>query len=486
MLDINVISLIVSAIFILIYIVYLSAQAWRKAIKSVLIILVLEGALRRWIIPQASDFVYFLKDIVFLGACFGFFSSCKEKLKLSYLRKLQNFQIAFLLILGGWFLFQTFNPKLGSPVLGLFGVKFYLFYCPLVWMTPYVFKDKEEFIQYLRKYLLLIIPICFLGVVQFFSPANSPLNTYLASEVGEDLGTATFSGSENVRITGTFSYIAGLATFLTYCFGILLPLIESGAINQSLIISAVEIILIISNTFMNGSRTILVSMIIWLGGYFVLQNPKNIVSFTQKVTPVVIVGLIALTVFPSATRFLQPALSSFESRLTGNDDLSGRTNTIFTQPLELTQFTGLDGYGVGAAHPAVTSLQVKLNFPPSEPLPNYKSGSHTERIEAEPGKVLLEIGPIGFLLWYGFRISLMFSLWRTYCRLKDKVLKKLALSAFLQHLALLPGMLIMNHVVQVYYWFLASFIFLLPQLEAKEHEKIAYQQYIHIQINRHN
>ncbi|MFM6609252.1 MAG: hypothetical protein ACKPJQ_07400, partial [Dolichospermum sp.] len=61
------------------FIVYLSSLNWRKSLKFALVIVVLEGALRKWVLPQASDMIYFLKDIILLGAYLKFYSSSEPK-----------------------------------------------------------------------------------------------------------------------------------------------------------------------------------------------------------------------------------------------------------------------------------------------------------------------------------------------------------------------------------------------------------------------
>jgi hypothetical protein len=48
-----------------------------------LILVVLEGALRKWVLPQASQFIYFLKDFVLIGAYLRYF--CCLQYKLAYL-----------------------------------------------------------------------------------------------------------------------------------------------------------------------------------------------------------------------------------------------------------------------------------------------------------------------------------------------------------------------------------------------------------------
>jgi signal transduction histidine kinase len=84
------------------------------------------------------------------------------------------------------------------------------------------------------------------------------------------------------------------------------------------------------------------------------------------------------------------------------------------------------------------------------------------------GRIALELGPIGFLFWYGLRISLVIALFWTYWNVKSQFLRQLALTAFLIQAILFNGQLVFHHTFSVYYWFFSSFIFLLPRLEEIE------------------
>ena len=89
---------------------YLSALKWRRAVKAVFLLLVLEGALRKWILPQGNEIIYFLKDIVLLGAYFNFylFSDSDKK----FLSRVSIINIIIFIAIG-WCLFQVFHLRFG-------------------------------------------------------------------------------------------------------------------------------------------------------------------------------------------------------------------------------------------------------------------------------------------------------------------------------------------------------------------------------------
>jgi hypothetical protein len=432
-------------------IVYISSIDWRRTIQTVFFLLVLEGALRKWVLPQASNFIYFLKDFVLLGAYIRYYLLSISERKVT----IQSDWIKLLIFMvSAWCFFQAFNPSLGSPIVGFFGLRGYLFYIPLMWMLPSLFQSEEELYKFLRTHLLLAIPIGILGIAQFFSPANSILNVYSNDE---GPAVATFGVSTAVRITGSFSYISGYAVYLLVCFGLLIPFLS---INQSRWwrwASITEIFLVTVNSFMTGSRGAVFANVLLFVGYLsvrALIQPSNTLRLIQKfLIPALIVAI-------AASIWFKPAIDAFWLRTTSNKDVSGRISGSFTEPLDFIKYKQFDGYGTGATHQAAPALRKALNLSQAEPIPVY--------FESEMGRVSLELGPFGFLLWYGLRISIMIALWFVFWRLKRPFLQQLALVAFLTHALQFNGQLVVHHTFSVYYWFLSSFIWVLPRLEQIE------------------
>ena len=89
-------------------------------------------------------------------------------------------------------------------------------------------------------------------------------------------------------------------------------------------------------------------------------------------------------------------------------------------------------------------------------------------VENEPQRVMFELGPLGFLVWYALRIMLIIALWRTHTKCRVPLYRELALTGCLVHLIGFPGQMVFQITFLVYYWFLAGFIFLLPRLERIE------------------
>ncbi len=442
-------------------IVGLSSLDWRRAVKAALVIVVLEGVLRKWVLPQASDMIYFFKDLVLLGAYLRYYLGSEPK----YPLRLTFLNIALFMSFG-WCVFQVFNPSLGSPIVGFFGLKAYLFYVPLMWMLPTLFQSEEELYKFLRNYLLLVIPISILAIIQFYSPINSPINVY-----GGGVEAQAVAGG-NPRVTGTFPYLAGYSTYLSICFTILIPLLSVPQTKIWSMLTLVEVLLVAGTSFMTGARGLLLFEILFILAYFCLlwfTKPSKAVGATKHfIIPVILI----LAVVPI---FFNKAIQAFSNRATSASDSSTFVDRIFssfTAPQQAMQHKGFDSYGIGATHQAASTLRKSLGLSIGESLPPS---------EGEMGRIVLEIGPFGFLIWYGLRLILIFSLLGVFLKLKSPFLRNLALAVFLLHAISLTAQLVFNNTLGIYYWFFSGFIFLLPELQYRQslsHKQQAKQRYV--------
>ncbi|NEO88596.1 MAG: hypothetical protein F6J87_30850 [Spirulina sp. SIO3F2] len=432
---------------------YWSFQDWRRAVKTVFFILVIDGALRKWFLPQFSEPIYFLKDFVLLGAYIRYFLYPKAD---DYFPIRNNFITILIITASGWCFFQAFNPYLGSPLVGVLGIKSYLFYIPLIWMVPRLFRTEEELYIFLRNHLFLLVPVGILGIVQFFSPIHSPINQYIPGR-NEPIATFGFAGSVNVRITGTFSYLNSYQGYLSACFGLLMPLVSFPKSLRWQLIVYLEVFLISLNSFMTGSRTPVIVAVLFCIGYFgirLIRRPELILAWAVRVLPF---GIIAASAMLIAFR---QVIEAFWLRVSSNEDLGGRIASGFIGPFDLMEHTGFDGFGVGATHAGSISLRSALGVPLPFPLP--------VEIEPEMGRVALELGPIGFVLWYGMRVAIIVGLLVIFFRLKRPFLRDLALAGALIQTVMFINQMVFHNSFGLYYWLYTSFLYALPWLERVE------------------
>ncbi len=432
-----------------IFIVWISSLNWRRSVKAVFCVIIFEGILRKWVLPQASDMIYFLKDLIIGGSYINYYFNHETKYPFK-----TNGLTVLLLLATGWCLFQAFNPSLGSPIVGFFGLKTYLFYIPLMWMFPTLFQSEDDLYKNLRNYLVLAIPVCLLSIAQFFSPVSSPINVY----AGGQEATATLTGTAAVRVTGTFPYIAGYAVYLSVCFSLLIPLLTVKQSSFWRAVTLVEALLVAGTSFMTGARGLLLFEVLFLAGYACvigLTQPSLAARCTKQII------LPSIIISGAVSTFFRSAIDAFFARSANSspETFFDRALSAFAEPFQATSLKGLDGYGTGATHQAVSALRQVLNL---------RTGELPPPSEGETGRVVLELGPFGFLFWYGLRLVLIFSLWQVFLKLKKPFLRQLALVGFLFQAIQITGPVVFNNTFSLYYWFFSGLIFLLPQLERRD------------------
>ena len=438
-----------------ILLLFVSASHWRLAVKSALVLVIFEGVLRKWVLPQASEFLYFLKDALFFGAYIGYFAKEKVRLKIRVPTPL----IVLLAAAGCLILLLTVNPTLNSIVVGLLGLKSYLFYAPLCLLLPSLFRSTGELQRFLQYYLLLCIPVCILGTAQFYSPPDSPINVYAASAsgtLGGDEREAEVFGEEgNVRVTGTFPFLWGYSTYLTFCLAMAVALLVHNRSWVWLAISAVELLLMTGNMFMTGARAMILATGLIIVGFAVFSYFER--NRNKKIIPLLATAIL-LSSAACAIWFREPVQAFFTRTQDADDSLVGRTlMPLVVEPWLYLDKAGMFGYGPASTQAAGWVLRQQLALPPPMAVPPPSEG--------ESLRIILELGAIGLVLWQALRIYILYRLTLTLYKLRTPLLRHLCLAAVLVHvLFLLTNAPVFNPTAGIYYWFLAGFMFL-PALE---------------------
>src|SRR5437867_3791357 len=98
---------------------------WRQAVQLAVVLAVFEGAIRKWLLPDAQVYVYFFKDALLLGAYAAFFGGRINNRQRVFSAHPANPVLLLLLLLA---ILEIANPDLPSPLVGIFGLKAYLMY----------------------------------------------------------------------------------------------------------------------------------------------------------------------------------------------------------------------------------------------------------------------------------------------------------------------------------------------------------------------
>ncbi|MFL6197466.1 MAG: hypothetical protein ACJ75H_24985 [Thermoanaerobaculia bacterium] len=426
-----------------------SFRRWRTAVQLAMVLLVFEGAIRKWLVPGAQDLIYFAKDVLLLGAYAGYFRD-RPRLRWVRLPPLPTLYgvLAFSAVLG---LVQIFNPALPNLLVGIFGFKAYFFYVPLLFVLPAVFRDDASLYHFLRRYCLIAIPVGLLATAQFVAPSSSLLNTYARS--GEDAYIATFGSSAFVRVTATFSFITGYTAYLLATAILMLCLLAAGGWRfrgHLLLFGALG--LTILGMFMSGSRGPVLLIVLLFPLYWwlaVIRERGGGAVFGRLVIALsLLAGVLVLTG--------DQAIEAFRGRAAGVSDVRNRVASPLLSPFLLLPDAGLLGFGIGSTHQTAAALAPNLA---------PYSWLHGLIVEVESGRVMLELGPIGFLLVYFARIYLAAFAFGQILVLRTRFHRTLATASFLYFLTALPGGVVFDVTSDVFYWFYAGLLLLTLRLD---------------------
>jgi hypothetical protein len=304
----------------------------------------------------------------------------------------------------------------------------------------------------LRRYLLLALPVGALAVAQFFSPAGSPLNTYARSTNAME-SIVTFGSSTYVRVTATFSFISGYTSYLmaTVIFLLVWMAHTRWRIRGNfLMYGALSITLL--GMLMTGSRgpVLLLAALFpfywWLG---VLREEGGGSTFGRL--------LLGLSLVAAVLAWLgEDAIGAFYGRALGVSDVPSRLSMPIQAPLHVIGDAGPFGFGIGATHQ--TAAAVTPGIIPYIWLRGLL-------IEVESGRVMLELGAIGFAIIYLIRIYLALFAFGQVFKLRTRFHRALAVGSFLFLLSSLPSGIVFDATSGVYYWTFVGLLFLAMRLD---------------------
>lgn len=352
-----------------------------KLFIAVFLIVIFEGALRKWVSNSLTNPIILLRDSL---AVYGIYWAISHG-KLTKIPQVSQLLIFWTVCLVLWGALQLIVND-GSILLYIIGLRFWLLY---LWfgvvagisLTAY---DFNYVIKVLLKTALVILPLV---VLQFFSPPDSFINKQL-----DDDATGVFRLSGDiVRTTGTFSFTAGETIYLSILGPLVFGTITSA--NKLFISKLLPMIIIMAYftlVLLAGSRTALLTFVIQFICFIVIEflylnksdKPRN------KNSKFLLIGaLLSLCVLPF---ILTTAIDATTERLSSASDAEDPIDRILTNifgEVTLDSFNFF-GFGLGAGS----------NFAGIVNDTNFSLG------EFEASRILNEAGIVG-VLFIGLKIA---------------------------------------------------------------------------------
>jgi hypothetical protein len=356
---------------------------------AVLLIVILEGAVRKWLWPGSTLPLLVLRDsLVLTGIAIGIRNGWY---------RLSAWPEAMLAI---WTLaisclifFQTMTD-LEPPAVAVLGIRSWLLYAWFALLCART-QNAEQMERILRLLGYLLIPMAALVFAQHWLPPGHFLNRQADSD---EAGHVFTVADGIVRVTGTFSFNAGYGVFISFA-GITALALLAGEL-RSIRKQALRWTIIASYfvcVILSGSRGSIISSGVMIAALLVamlIRNKRGSIRNSVAVLCVLcIMGALAPLLFSRAisatqTRFQNAAHS---------ESMSARiSNSLFGSDDSREQFTVL-GHGVGLGNNAAGVLM------------GGKAGFILG--EGEPDKILLEAGLFGFIF---LLIRWMMAFWGLY------------------------------------------------------------------------
>jgi hypothetical protein len=402
------------------------------------LLVVLDGAIRKWALPGHAEAVYFTKDALLMAAFVKAFLQGTLRWPLLFRR---TWVALVLVAYAAWVFVEAVNPELPALTVGLFGLRSHVLYLLLVPLLPAVLSPSaDRRLALVRRYVWWIaLPIAALGVAQFSNAFGSVLNKYVSVEtVG---GIATFGLGGRVRITGTFSYISGMTTFcilnLSLAIGLLVSAVTSPGRRW---VAGVVLMLVYAVVGpMTGSRSVLAMPLAGLP-FVVAELARRRGINSRLVTGVVLAGFAGLIIMQTSAA---AGWTAFIERVTTTSDASSRVGLMFSGPIRHLELAGPFGYGAGSTHQAAPRL-----VPGTAPY----SWLPTQQFEDELGRVALELGAVGFVLFLALKIGAVLLAIRAMRRARDPASLTIAVTAVIFCSSHFAGNIVFNVVGAVFFW----------------------------------
>jgi hypothetical protein len=180
-------------------------------IELYVILLIFEGALRKWFLPSLSDPLLLVRDPVAVVICVLGYRS-KNLVFDGYLR-------ALFLLLAGFVAIgalQLINGIGGSPFVIAYGLRTYLLHLPVAFVMARVL-NSTDIRRILMMFLWAALPMAVLMAVQFESSPHAWVNLGVAGHRGQ-----IFAAPGHIRPAGTFSFVNGPMGFFTIALAALI------------------------------------------------------------------------------------------------------------------------------------------------------------------------------------------------------------------------------------------------------------------------
>jgi hypothetical protein len=376
-----------------------------RLVFTIYLLVLFEGVLRKWIVPQWGKILFFIRDPFVLAIYILVFSK-RTRFRTGFLELGCLFGVVGLILIVAQRISGTGEQDLLPVVLVAAGWRNYFFYLPLAFIIGR-YLDSRDLKRLIGTTLLISVAMGLLITVQFASPPNAPIN------VGSgDSGQLYFNETlpeGHVRASGTFTSNIGVTAFaasaVAFTISLWLAPYRSRSKSFHLLLACGTAGALVCLSF-SGSR----GAFVWAGLILVmgvaglsLASHRLGLKSGIVISVLVVSGATILPVlFPDAIRVFVERWSDAqmleERQFSGG--IFGRAAYEQFDFRFLLSDTPLQGYGLGSAGNAAWALGTRAQ------VMTFKNSEQISAAESDWGRHILELGPIFGCFFILYRIGL--------------------------------------------------------------------------------
>jgi hypothetical protein len=355
----------------------------KNLIWTYLILLLIEGALRKWALPSLSTPLTVVRDplvilIYFIALSCGRFP-------------MNGFVMGSFLLAVASFCASMLDPDT-SLLVTMIGLRCYFLHLPLMFVMEHTLE--EEDIWRMGKFLFLFaIPETILLVMQFSAPQSAWVNLSLGGQITQGMSGAL----DKFRPSGTFSFTTGVAEFYPLTLALLLGFVlTKRKLAWYLSIPAAVCVVIAIPISISRTNALTCALILLISGASVFALPRAPQGLVRIILFVGVVVLIASWL----PRFNE-GVQTFSARW---DDSTGQDVAGFQNNIVLRFFDDLLPPVDTLFDAPLTGLGVGIGTPMAQA---YINGERTFTLgEGEWPRLLWELGPVLGLAFIFLRVGI--------------------------------------------------------------------------------
>jgi len=343
----------------------------KQGIWLYFLLLLFEGALRKWLLPFLATPLLVVRDPI---ALWLIIVCIQRKIFIP------AYTLTMMTIIGSLALVFALTVGHGNPFVAVYGARILLIHFPFMFVMRSVFTRKDV-VQIGKFTVFLAIPMLVLIAMQFYSPQTAWVNR----GVGGDEGGAGFSGALGFfRPPGTFSFTNGTTLFFSFVAPFVFYFWLNGEnIKKWVLIGATGALLM--SIPLSISRALLFQIIISM--MFCMFAGSSNPKYAGRMFGAVI-GLVLLVAILSQTSMVGSAIEVFVARFDSANESEGGMEGVLVDrylggmvgALTSTSNLPLWGYGIGMG----TNVGAML----------LTGGFSFLIAEGEWGRAIGELGPI--------------------------------------------------------------------------------------------